>query len=134
MLKHLQHLAGLAAVAALGFAVVRAEPVASSPTYLKFEPLIVPVYAEQGSAGLLAVRVVIEAADSNARQRLDHLRPRLIDGWTVALVDHARLHVDPARPLDMPSLAATVKQAAVRIGHADVRNVYLIEAAARPST
>ncbi len=133
ILKHLQHLGGLAAIAALGFAVARAEPMASAPTYLKFEPLIVPVYAEQGATGLLAVRVVLEARDDSARQRLDRLRPRLIDGWTVALVDHARLHVDPNRPLDMPAIAASLEQAATRIGHDDVRRVYLIEAGARPS-
>lgn len=128
-------LSGLAAaglIAGLGIAVARADTAPQPPAYVRFDPLILPVYVDQQAGGLLAIRLTVEATDPQARARLEALRPRLVDGWTVALVDHARIAVEPASALDVAGLAAISDGVARRIGGTDVARVLVVDVAARP--
>jgi hypothetical protein len=121
-----------ALVGGAGFAVARAEPFDSAPQYVKFEPIIVPVFVGERTAGLLAVHVALAAKDSSTRARLDGLRPRLVDAYTHALIAHARLNVDPLAPLDSPALESVLAEATRNVTDGNVR-VLLLDTLAQPA-
>jgi hypothetical protein len=114
-----------------GFAVARAEPAAPAPQYVKFEPIIVPVFIDNRSAGLMSVQVHLEAPGSAARAAIEARRPQLIDAYTDALIRHARLYVDPLAPIDIDRLAEAVRRATTAEGME--AEVLVLEAMAQPA-
>lgn len=124
-------LAGL--IGGAGFAVARAEPAETAPQYVKFEPVIVPVFIDNRSAGLLSVRLYLEADDSKARARIEAQRPRLIDAYTNQLIRHARLHIDPSAPIDVPALTEALTRATAPVIAGEQARVLILEAMAQPA-
>ncbi|MEO0500819.1 MAG: hypothetical protein AAF205_09730 [Pseudomonadota bacterium] len=100
--------AGLAAVTLVPAAAERREPV---PNHVRFEPIVVPIYEDDRMAGLIGVRLVLDADSRTARRRLERLRPRLTDAWLTALVEHGRLHLYADQPLDMDALDTALSDA-----------------------
>lgn len=125
--------AGLAAAPVIAFASSDAEPAEEAvPQYVKFEPLLVPIYIDGEADGLLAVRVAVQAIDDAERDALEAIRPKLIDAYVLSLIEHARLRVDPARPIDAQRLTAVLQAATRKASGSPNARVLIVEAAARP--
>lgn len=116
-----------------GLAVARAQPVDSAPQFVKFEPIIVPVFIDNRSAGLLSVQVYLEAPNSATRATLERRRPHLVDAYTDALIRHARLYVDPAQPINVDAVAAKIDAATAMASDGNAARVLILEAMARPT-
>lgn len=116
-----------------GFAVARAQPVDQAPQYVKFEPIIVPVFIDNRAAGLLSVHLYLEAGSGSERAFIEARRPHLIDAYTDTLIRYARLYVDPLAPIDVKALAASIG-AATAAEVPDTRpHVLILEAMAQPA-
>jgi hypothetical protein len=122
-------LAGFVAGASL--AVARAQP-AEPPHYVALDPVVAPVYIDNRAAGLLAVRVSIRTDSAESSAYLQQRAPRLVDAYTSALTGYARLHVDPAAPLDIGEVEAVLERATARTVAAPGARVLIQEAMARP--
>lgn len=116
-----------------GFAVAHAEPAEEAPQYVKFEPIIVPVFIDNRSAGLMSVQVQLEAASGADRAAIEARRPRLIDAYTHALIRHARLYVDPLAPIDVDALAAQLQATTDSVLDRREPRVLVLEAMAQPA-
>ena len=116
-----------------GLAVARAEPVDPTPNYVKFEPIIVPVFIDNRSAGLLSVQVQLDPREDGDRALIEASRPRLIDAYTHALIDHARLYVDPLAPIDVDALARRLGAATDATLDMATPRLLVIEAMAQPA-
>lgn len=116
-----------------GLAVARAQPIDQAPQYVKFEPIIVPVFIDNRSAGLLAVHVYLETADGRERAFLETRRPRLVDAYTDALIRHARLNIDPVTPVDVDGLQAAIADATRQTVGGKMPRVLILEAMAQPA-
>lgn len=122
------------AVAGLGIAVARAGTAgvpADVPHYVRFDPLFIPIYGDGRPEGVLAMRVAIQTTDDATRARLERLRPRLVDAFRAHLTEHARLHVDPDRPVDVRRLSAALQRAALRTPDEQKMQVLVLEAVAK---
>jgi len=115
-----------------GFAVARAQPLDQAPQYVKFEPIIVPVFIDNRSAGLLSVHVLLEAGSGDERARIESRRPHLIDAYTDALIRHARLYIDPLAPVDVAAVAAAIEAANAAEVEQQPR-VLIVDAMAQPA-
>ncbi len=82
------------------------------PEYVRFEPLIVPIFDGGASAGLIGVQITLNTGSSGERRRLEQLRPRLTDAWLHALAEHGRLHVEADRAIDVEALRSVLMTAA----------------------
>jgi hypothetical protein len=116
-----------------GFAVARAQPLDEAPQYVQFEPIIVPVFIDNRSAGLLSVHLFIEASSGEQRAMLESRRPRLIDAYTDALIRHARIHIDPLVPVDVSGLNAAIEAATQTEVTGASPRVLIVEAMAQPA-
>lgn len=116
-----------------GFAVARAEPLDQAPQYVKFEPIIVPVFIDNRSSGLLSVQVYLESTSSAERAFIEGRRPRLIDAYTDALIRHARVYVDPLAPVDVEAVQSAIHSATADEIEGTAPRVLILEAMAQPA-
>jgi hypothetical protein len=118
-------------LAGAGLAVARAEPADRAPYYVPFEPIIVPVFIDSRSSGLLSVQIQLEATSNAERAAIEAQRPRLIDAYTNALIRHARIHVDPLATVDVDAIAAAVAGATTATLDGVAPRVLIVEAMAQ---
>ncbi|MGB3722509.1 MAG: hypothetical protein WA979_06785 [Pacificimonas sp.] len=83
----------------------------AAPEYVRFEPLIVPIFDTGAEPGLVGVQIVLRTYDPAERTRLENLRPRLNDAWLHALAEHGRLYLAADRPIDVIALQAALEDA-----------------------
>jgi len=119
MRRRLQCLALAAGVT--GMAGMAAFPAAASggeaketagARFVRFETIIVSVLSDDSVRGNMEVALQLRVPDEMVRERVEKLRPRLIDAFTRCLVFFGQYYANVSRPVDTAMVTAELQKAA----------------------
>lgn len=126
----------LITLALAGFAAGPAQANAEKPKteeglYVRFEPMIVPVFADGRVAGLMSVTVNLQVKDEAAQKAIEAARPKFIDAIRTKLAGVAELWVDPRRPINVAQMRGALQQAIAPISAAWKPRLLVVDASVR---
>lgn len=99
-----------------GFAAGTADkPKLGEQRFIMLEPLTVSVLRDARVRGLLSVELTLELARLDERAAIERIMPRLRDQLMFALTQLAASRLDIERPLDLPTITATLQQVTDRV-------------------
>lgn len=99
-----------------GFAGGTADkPKLGEQRFIMLEPLTVSVLRDARVRGLLSVELTLELARLDERAAIERIMPRLRDQLMFALTQLAASRLDIERPLDLPTITATLQQVTDRV-------------------
>jgi hypothetical protein len=101
------------------------------PQFVRFRPVIVSTYEDTRISGFLSVTLHVQAADRDARERLEQSRPKLQDAFTRAAIELGQLYVSPKRKLDFKLVARRMQAAAAAAVPGEKIRVYIVDASTR---
>lgn len=96
-----------------------------------FGSMEVPVLDDYRMQGVLTAKFLVSVGDSRDKDKLEIERPKAVDAYVRYLTNFARLWVDPTRPVDVPRLSNTLKDATSEILGSTDSKIYVLEATVR---
>lgn len=102
-----------------------------APTFVRFEPIIVPLFDDTRVAGMMSVTVTLQVPKPEDKDAIEARRIRYIDAFNTALMQLGRLKLDPRRPLDVRLLANELQRAADRTHGKPGLKAFVVDASAR---
>lgn len=107
------------------------KPKAGDGLYVRFEPMIIPVFSDGRVAGLMSVTVNLQVKDEAAQKAIEAVRPKFIDAMRTRLAGIAELWVDPRRPINVTQMRGALQQAIAPISAAWQPRLLVVDASVR---
>lgn len=80
--------------------------------YVRFEPIIIPVFDTARVSGLVSVTVNLKVGTPEDKQAIESDRPRYVNAFRLALAEVADLYINPRQPLKVTLIHQAIQRAA----------------------
>lgn len=100
--------------------------------FVSFDPFTVSVVERQRMRGLLVLEVMLHAPEAEAREKAEHLKPRLRDNFVRNLMEFGATRARVDRPPDIARIAQTLQAATDQMLGPGEARVLITQALLRP--
>jgi flagellar basal body-associated protein FliL len=101
------------------------------PQFVKFQPIIFSLVADNRVQGIAQVTVGVQAKTPEDKEKVEAKRPRLRNAFALTLQELGRLYIDPKRPIDARMLRRELQKAANTALPEPAVTVLILDATAR---
>lgn len=99
--------------------------------YVRFEPIIIPVFDSARVSGLVSVTVNLKVDSAEIKQVIEADRPRFINAYRLALAEVADLYISPRQPLQVARIHQAIQRATDKLHAKHPAKALIVDASVR---